>query len=139
EEVERGVDEHYKEEEHEAYGEQGLAVQIGGIAHLAGDGGGEELDAREERRHVRDVAGDHEYGHGLAYRAADAENDCGGDAALRGGRAHTEIGLYLGGAERKARLLILTRHGVERGLRDGYDARQYHDGEDDYGGEQAVA
>src|SRR5699024_12716516 len=42
-------------------------------------------------------------------------------------------------AESQGGLLVLARHGVERGLAHGDDAGQYHDGQHDDGGKERVA
>src|SRR5699024_10540157 len=62
EEVEHQVDDHDEDEQDQADAEQRLALQAAGVAHLLGDGGGQEGDALEQARHIGAVAGHHHHG-----------------------------------------------------------------------------
>ena len=141
EHVEEHVDQHDEQEQHQADGEQGVAVERahGGVGHLRGDGGGQKPHRRQQARHIGHVAGHHDDGHGLADGPADAQHDGGGDAAAGGGHADPKHRLDVGGPQGQGRLLILPGHGLQGRLRHGDDGGQDHHGQHDDGRQERGA
>ena len=118
--------------------EQRLPLQTAGIAHLLGDGGGQEGDAAEGTvRHVGAVACHHHHRHGLADGTADAQHNACGNAAFGCRDADLEPCFGVGGTQCQTALLILRRHGIQRRDRHGHDAGQDHDGKHHDSAQQA--
>ena len=136
--IEQDIDAHDKDEQHQRNAEQRLFLQAAGVAHLLGNGGGQEGDAAEQAvRHVGAVASHHHHGHGLADGAADAQHDTGCNAAPGSGDADLEPGLGIRCAQSQAALLILRRHSVERCDRHRHNAGQDHHRQHHNGAQQA--
>ena len=134
------IDDHDKDEQHQRDAEQRLPLQTAGIAHLLGDGGGQEGDAAEGAvRHVGAVACHHHHRHGLTDGTADAQHNACGNAAFGCRNADLEPCFGVGGTQCQTALLILGRHGVEGRHRHRHDAGQYHDGQHHDGRQQAGA
>ena len=129
--MQRRVDEHDEQKQHQCDGKQRLPLQTRGIGHFACHRRCQKPHALEQARHIRRIAGHHHDRHRLADRSADAEHNGSGNAAFRCGHRHAEIGFGRRCPQRQRSVLIFPRHCRER--RHGHldDGRQNHDGKND--------
>ena len=134
------IDDQDEHEQHNAGGDQRLAVEVGGVAHLDDDVGGHRAQALEQALgHPCLVACDHNDRHRLTDGAADAEDDRRQHAGLGCGQHRAENAALMGGAQCQAALIVAVGNGVQARLADRDDGGQDHDAQQHSGGEKAHA
>src|SRR5512135_902715 len=121
--------------------DDGAQVQVaGGFTEFVRDDAGHGVRRREKGPHdLRRVSDDHGYGHGLAERASQAQDDGTEYPRTRVPQHAGADHLPARRAQGQHRLTLMLGDGEHDFARDGSDDRQDHDGQNDSGGQHADA